>query len=301
MWLGILALLVAGFIGGQSSLLLKLALHDFPPLFLTEIRFILAALIFLPFFLKQRIKLSKKEIQSLFLHSIFFSLNVGIFSIAIQYTTAILSQILYTLVPLVVIVISYKLLREKFTQNKIIGLLIAMLGVGFLISQSVSKSETLTFGTPLGNLLTLAAVLSWSFYMVLSKNLTRKYSPTTTSFFSFLTTVILLLFVVPFEHFIHPLEISKVSVIGLGSVLTLGIFSSALMFFLIQFSIKKTSPFTASFYQYVGPISAAITAIPFLGEKPTHGLIIGGFLTIIGVFVATTFPFLRKKSKSVLQ
>lgn len=301
MWLGIGALLAAGFIGGQSSFLLKLALNDFPPLFLTELRFIIAALVFLPFFLKQKSSFSKKEIKSLFLHSIFFALNVGIFSVAIQYTTAILSQILYTLVPLVVIVLSYKLLKEKFTQNKIIGLFIAMLGIGFLIYQSISKSETLTFGTPLGNLLTLAAVLSWSFYMVLSKNLTKKYTPATTSFFSYLTTIILIFLLLPFEHFVHPFEVSKITITGLGSVFVLGIFSSALMFFLIQFSIKKTTPFTTSFFQYLGPISAAITALPFLGEKPTSGLIIGGVLTIIGVFYATAFPMFRKKKESMLQ
>lgn len=301
MWLGILALLAAGFIGGQSSFLLKIALHDFPPLFLTEIRFIVAALVFLPFFLKQKSNISKKGVRDLFLHSIFFSLNVGILSIAIQYTTAILSQILYTLVPLIVIVLSYKLLKERFTKNKIIGLFIAMLGVGFLIFQSVSKSEILTFGTPLGNLLTLAAVLSWSFYMVISKNLTKKYTPATTSFFSYVTTIVLLFFTLPFENLVRPIIFSNITLVGLGSVLTLGILSSALMFFLIQYSIKKTSPFSASFYQYLGPISAAFTAFPLLGEKPTHGLVIGGVLTMIGVFYATTFPMFRKKKGSVLQ
>lgn len=301
MWLGILALLLAGFIGGQSPILIKIGLREFPPIFLTTFRFLLATIIFLPFYLRQKQTLSRKDIRTLFTQSVFFALNVGLFSIAIQFTTAIISQILYTLVPIIVIFLSYFLLKEKLTSNKIIGLILAMAGVSFLIQQSVVKTDVLTFGTPLGNFLNLGAVFSWSLYMVFSKNLTNKYSSATTSFFSFLVTTLLLFLIVPFEQFFRPLLVNKITIIGLSSVFGLAVFSSALMFFLIQFSIKRTTPFTASFYQYLGPFSAAITAIPFLGEKPTLSLVIGGILIMVGVFWATSYRYARKYLRSVLK
>lgn len=296
---GLVALLFAGFIGGQTPLLLKFGLRDFPPLLFTFLRFVIAMIVLLPFFLLREEKLSSVDIKRLGFQSIFFAGNVAIFSIAIQYTSAIMSQILYTTVPLVVGALSYFMLKEKLTKHKIIGLIIAVAGVGFLLEQSTSKMDVLSFGTPLGNFLTLLAVFSWSIYMVLSKNLTKKYSPITTSFISYIVTAFLLLLFVPIEESIRPFHPSHISLLGSGSLLAVGVISSALMFFLIQFTILKTSPFVASFFQYLGPLSSAITAIPFLGEKPTKSLVISGILIIIGVFIATSYP--QIKGKKVLQ
>lgn len=287
---GLIALMIAGLLGGISPILIKIGVKEIPPLTLTAIRFFLATLIFLPFFLKFKTKnISKRDIKNISFISIFFALNVGIFSIAIQFTTAIVSQILYTLVPIIVVVLSYFVLKEKITKNKMIGLMLAFAGVAFLVQQSIAKEEVLTFGTPLGNFLSIAAVISWSLYMIYSKRLTNKYSPATTTFFSFLVTTILLLLILPIELTIRPLIISNVTFSGISSVLGLAFFSSCLMFFLIQLVIKKTSPFAASLFQYLGPFSAAIFAIPILGEKPTFPLIFAGFLIIFGVFYATNF------------
>ncbi|MDO8621594.1 MAG: DMT family transporter [Candidatus Levybacteria bacterium] len=299
--MGLLALFVAGFIGGQSTLLLKIGIKDFPPLLFTCLRFIIATTVLLPFFILQKEKLKRPDIKQLSLQSIFFAGNVGIFSIASQHTGAIMSQILYTIVPLVVSVLSYFILNEKFTRHKIIGLIIAMGGIIFLIQQSASKMDILSLGTPLGNFLTLLAVLSWAVYMVLSKKLTRVYSPVTTSFVSYAITAFILLILVPIEQSVRPLILSHVTPLGVLSLFTIGIISSALMFFLIQFAIKRTSAFTASFFQYLGPLSAAITAIPFLGEKLTGGLIISGVLVIFGVFYATTYPYAKRGIRYMLK
>lgn len=295
MLLGIVALLAAGFIGGLSPIFLKFGEREIPPLTLTLIRVAIATLVFLPFYLKRKPnKLSKSSIVDLAKNSIFFSINLGVFSIAIQFTTAIMAQILYTAVPIIVAILSFFLLKERFSKNKIIGLIIALLGIAFLIQQSIVKEEVLTFGTPLGNILTLLAVVSWSSYMVFSKRLTEKYSPETTSFFSFVLTTMILIFIAPFELMIRPISVDKISFVGIGSVIFLGVVSSALMFFLIQFAIKKTNPFTTSFFQYLGPFVSAVVSVPLFGEKPTMALVVGGFLIIFGVFLATTYEQLKK-------
>src|SRR3989344_6138599 len=111
---------------------------------LTSLRFVVATIIFLPFYLRTKKPLSKHDIITISKYSIFFALNVAIFSIAIQYTTAIMSQILYTLVPVIVMILSYFILKEKLTIQKIVGLAIAMTGIAFLLYQSASKEESLT-------------------------------------------------------------------------------------------------------------------------------------------------------------
>ncbi|MBI4079099.1 MAG: DMT family transporter [Candidatus Levybacteria bacterium] len=295
MWLGLLALLLAGFIGGQSPLFLKLAQREMPPLFITEIRFLIALVVLVPFFLSQKKQsISRQGVKELVVQSIFFSANVIIFSIAIQYTTAIMSQIIYSFTPIFVLLLSYYFLKEKITFEKVIGTTIAFIGIFFLFEQSVQNADLTTFGTPLGNILTLTATIAWSIYMVISKKVTNVYSPTTTSFFNFAMTAVILIFFLPIEYNINPVALENVSIIGATSVFVLGAISSALMFFLIQFGIKRTTAFTAAFYQYVGPFAGAATAIPILGEKPTTNLIIGGILVLFGVFFATTYQYVKK-------
>jgi drug/metabolite transporter (DMT)-like permease len=60
------------------------------------------------------------------------------------------------------------------------------------------------------------------------------------------------------------------------------------MLFLTQYGIKHTNAFLGSVFLYLGPLFAAVTAIPLLGEQVTTNLIIGGVLILGGVFYATT-------------
>lgn len=300
---GLAALAIANLLGsGLSPLFIKLGIREIPPLVFTALRFILAAIIFLPFYLRQiSKKLSLKDFLLLSLQSIFFAGNVGFFSIGIQFTSAIMSQTLYTFLPIFVGVLSYFTLKERFSKAKIIGSAVALLGVSFLIQQSILKADILSLGTLLGNVIVLCAVMSYSGYITLSQKLTKIYSPVTTSFFNFAITAILLTAIIPFELTINPIILNKITIIGIVSLLGVSIFGSAISFFLVQVGIKKTSAFTASLFQYTGPLSAAITAIPILGEKPTFSMVAGGILIIIGVFYATTWQYIKKQRKSVLQ
>lgn len=301
MWVGLVGLFIVGMLGGFTPVAIKFGVREFPPLLLTTLRFVVAAIVLFPFFLKQQRNVSRFDIWFLFTRSLFFAGNVGLFSIAIQYTTAIVAQILYTLVPIIVLVMSYVFLKEKITISKILGLVIAVVGAGILLQQSIVKAEVITFGTPFGNILNLLAVFSWSYYILVSKELTKKYSPLTTTFSSFITTIVVLLLLLPVEYVIRPIAIGNVTAVGIGSILWLGIFSSAVMFLLTQVVVKKTSPFITSFSQYFGPFASALISIPLLGEKPTSILFFAGLFIFCGVFYATSYEQVRKYLKSVLQ
>ena len=260
-----------------------------------------AEIVFLPFFLREKKRLNHHDIWVLFTRSLFFAGNSGIFSIAMLHTTAIISQVIYSFVPGIVLVMSFIFLREHMTKQRVIGLCIAAIGVGVLIQQSIVKTEVLTFGTLLGNILTLIAALSWAAYTVVSKRLTDEYSPVVTTFASFVTIVIILIFLLPFEYAINPVHLQRVGMVGIGSAAGLGVFSSAFMFFLTQLLIQKTSSFTTSLSQYLAPFAGVVIAIPILGEKPTMLFFIAGICVLAGVFYATSFEVAKKHIRSVLQ
>lgn len=299
MMAGIIALLVANFIGGAlSPVFVKFGVREIPPLIFTTLRFVIAIIIFLPFYLGSRERLKIGDIKIISFYSIFLALNVSLFAIGLQFTTIIVSQILYTLVPVFVGIFSYIILREKFPKIKIMGALVALIGVIFIILQSVEKQQSLTFGTPLGNIIILGAVLSWAMYVTLSKKLTDKYKPVTTTFYGFLLTIVILGIFTPFEIVGTHFSIARITNVGIGNLIGAGIISSALSYFLIQYGIKRTTPFISSVFFYFAPFFASITAIPLAQERITIQLVLGGLLIIIGVFFVASAESVRKRFKN---
>lgn len=298
MGIGIFALLLQNFLGGAlSPIFVKTGVEQISPLVFTMFRFLIAAAVFLPFFLILKKKPDKRGIREISLFSVFFTLNATLYAIGLKYTAIIVSQIFYTTVPVFVAVFAFIFLKEKITRNKILGGLVAGAGVIFLMLQSIERNEAQTFGTPLGNAIVMTAVVSWALYITFSKKLTNKYDPVATTFISFAVTIILLAFVLPFDRFFfepRPFVLSDSLIV---SLLGVGVISSALIFFLFQFGVKRTSAFTSSLFFYFAPFFASLTAIPLEGEKITGNLVIGGLLIIFGVFYATSFDVILRKLK----
>jgi len=147
----------------------KIGIQTISPLFFVFGRFVIAVLCMLPLFVMNKHKqLSLREYRQAFLLAIFLFINATLFTIAIQYTTAVMSQILYTAAPIVVGLLGHYFFLNRLTKENIIGLCIALAGVLFLIMQSATKQEHMTFGTPFGNVLILIAMLSFSGYLLYS-------------------------------------------------------------------------------------------------------------------------------------
>lgn len=293
---GLIALFFANFIGGAlSPLFVKLGIGEFPPVTFTLFRFIIAALALTPFVFLRKTSFDKKHTKQLIFYSLFFSGNVIFYAIGLQFTTAIATQILYATVPILTGILSFFIVHERFGPNKIFGAVLSMIGVGILMYGSLDKSNQVSLGTPFGNFIIMVGILSWTLYLVFSKKLTSVYSPKVTTFASFLVTIVVTAAIIPFEWAIRPFVPSLVTPVGIVSLFGVSVVSSTISYFLIQFGIKRTTPFTASIFFYLAPLFSSLTAVPILHEKITTTLVIGGILIISGVFLATTYEFLKKR------
>lgn len=295
---GLFILLIAQFAG--SSIIpvsTKIGIAYFDPIMFVFLRFLVASILFFPFFFwSKRQKLTKKESARIMLLAFFLFCNVTLFTLGIPHTTVIMSQILYTATPVVVGVLGHLFFSESLTRHKIIGLIIALFGVGFLLLQSVSKQEHLTFGTPFGNVLILIAMLGYSSYLLYARRLanSKKYTSVQISFYTFTFIGLYLLLVNIVYLFIVPVSFHAVSSAGLLSVLAVAS-GNVISYALLQIGIKMTNSFTASLFQYLGPFLSGLVAIPLLHEKPTAELAVGGILIIAGVFYATSYDSLKRR------
>lgn len=279
---------LTAFLGGGISPFVKISLKEIPPLTFTLLRFLSVSLILTPIFLHKEKKIIKiKDLKSLVLVSLLATSNVTFFVLGVKRTTATIAQMLYAAVPIIAGIFSYILLKEKLNPKKIMGVLLGFIGVLTIILLPVFGQKTVFSGDVTGNLLVFIAVASFSLYTVLSKKYQVKYSPLMLTVIFILTTIVIQLFLSPFELKANPYWWQRVSLTGILGLLYVGIIGTGIYYLLYQYAIKKATPVIASMTMYLQPIFSFIWAYMLLGERLTFGFVIGAIMAFSGSYLVT--------------
>ena len=279
----ILAIAIIFFTNGGSPVLTKIALREISPEYYSFLRFIIASLFLLPFFLKGKIKFNK-DLLVLVLVSLILTLNILAFAYGIKLTTTVISSLLYVLGPVLVAIFSYFLLKERIAQAKVLGIILGILGSALVILLPVIQYGNPSAGSLLGNFLILIGVFSTALYTTLSKKLHVKFSPIQVTTIFSLTTCFVMLSLSFREVIENPGLVFNLSGITLFAVFYVGAVCTALYYLLLQYVIKHANPLAASTNLFLNPVSTFAWASFLLAESITLLLILGGFFVLLGTF-----------------
>lgn len=293
----LIAFIIASIIGGANVGFVKFDVAQFPPIMLVALRSILAAAIVFPFVDKKELKKVNVNINLLVV-GLLFTANWIFFAFGIQFTSAIMSQIIYIPTSLIVAVLGFALLKESLKKEEIFGLLLALVGMTVLYADSIKSKDIFTSGTPLGNFLVILGLLSWSLYIVFSRKISKIYRPLTILFFDFVIAAIASLVLLPVQLKLTSFDYAKVTIAGIIGILVLALFSSAGFFYFYQWLIKNTSAFTASLLIYPTAVISIFVGIIFFDEGLTYSLAFGAILAMAGVFFATTYRNVKNYIKN---
>ena len=173
-----LALLGANLIYGANYLIAKGIMPDkIGPSAFVFIRIIGACIMFwgIRIFLKQSIE--KRDIPRLILCGLLgVATNQLFFFHGLNLTSPIDASIIITFIPVMVLILSALILKEKITTNKMLGIIIGGIGAFLLVWYGRSAEGTSSL---LGNLFVLINASSYALYLVIVKPLMRKYNPIT--------------------------------------------------------------------------------------------------------------------------
>lgn len=283
----LLMFLLLSIIGGSNAPLVKNALKDFPPSTLVFLRFGLASLLLLPFVLKEKIHFKKQSFKLLVIASLLMGVNVILYAIGLQYTSIMISQLIYVPKGLFVAVLGYVLLKEVLSKNQKIGLTFTMVGMSILVYGSYQTQDVLSFGKPLGNFLIFIGFFCSSAYYVLSRKVSKDFSPLFITFFSFLLASILSAPFAATEYLGGQLNLQNITTISILNLFALAIFSSIAVYYLAQWIIKHSSAYIAALALYMNFLIASVLGIIIFGEKLTFSFIIAAVLILFGVYIAT--------------
>lgn len=281
--LAILALIIANIIWGAASPIFKWSMQEIPPYTLGTLRFLLAALIILPFVYK-KIAIKKADFpKMLALAAIGITLHIAVFFLGLQMTSSINVPILSALSPVLLIIGSVWYLHEKLKKKIIIGTLISLVGIAIIVIQPILMTGP--DGSIPGNLLIILSIILGAIYTLLLKKYSLSYPALTVVFWTFLlggllfipafiTEIILLN---PFANF------DGKSLVGIGYG---AIFSSAIAYFFYAFGLKYLTASEVGIFIYIEPIITVLVAVPLLNEIVHPIYILGSLFVFAGIFIA---------------
>ena len=170
---------------------------------------------------------------------------------------------------------------EKASKGLIYGSLLALMGVGLIV---FNGSFVLKI-SPIGDLLTLLAALSWAFYSLIIKKMARRY-PTvfiTRNIFFYGVLTILPAFL------LHPLQPDTAVLLQpavLFNLLFLAVLASLICYVLWNVVLKQLGTVRASNYIYLNPLVTMIASFLILDEKITLVALGGAACIVCGVYWA---------------
>jgi len=262
-----------------------------------EIIFLRASISALLFFIIQQLffreKVEKKDILTLALCGIFgVSINQLLFFEGLNLSTPIDASIIMATIPVMVLIISIFLIKEKLTMYKSIGILLGAAGAIITVvygKELASGSDELK-----GNIFLFINSISYSIYFVIVKPLMGKYNSFTvmkwTFFFGFL-------FIIPFStHAFTNVNWAIFNGFTWSSLIYVIIATTFLAYLLIAYSMKYVNSSVASFYIYLQPVVATLLAILMYNEKLSFIKIISALMIFAGIYLVGVKSEIKKSA-----
>ena len=294
---GLIVSLLAGSLWGTVPIVTKFALQELSPFEISFYRAFFAYLFLSSFLLvtgKSRFLLPKRESLPYITALGFF--GVGIFwtliNVGMVYTKAIHSAFLITVYPAMVPLFAPFFLGERTSAREYLGAILAIGGTYLLISKG-HWIPPFTVETIWGDLLSFAASLSFTAYLLLQRKWGSKFSYeySTVNMMGFgIVFHLMTIFVVS-----SPLLLWHIPLKTFGSVLWLAIGCSALPFLLVNKSLKSSRATPTVISLIMSPLVGFFSCLLILGETLTFSGILGGMLIVGGILIAGVWAKRNKR------
>ena len=233
----------------------------------------------------------KKEDFPRIIAAAFFGVafNMLTFFKGLSYTSPIMGAVLMVSTPMIVLILSAIIMKERMKNQKIVGIVLGLTGTLFLILYG--KSMVNAPNATLGNILVFVNAISYGFYLIIVKKLMDKYNA-----FAFVKWIYLFgfLMVLPFGwsefHAVDWNAIPLSIVLKIGFVV---IFSTFFTYLLNLLSMRELKPTTVAVFIYLQPFFATVFAIGLGKDELSWVKIIAALLIFSGVYLV-----IQKKSES---
>lgn len=211
------------------------------------------------------------------------ALNMLTFFKGLSYTSPIMGAVLMVTTPIIVLILSAIIMKERMKKRKILGIVFGLAGTISLILYG--KSLINAPNASLGNLLVFINAVSYAFYLIIVKKLMDKYNAFT--FVKWIYTFGFIM-VLPFGwnefHAINWVIIPTEIYWKIGFVV---VFSTFFTYLLNLLSMRELKPTTVAVFIYLQPLFATIIAVSFGKDDLSLVKLLSAVLIFSGVYLVT--------------
>ena len=291
-----LSLLVANLIYAINYTFAK----DVMPIYIEPSGFILLRVIgalclfAIAYFVFVKEKVERKDILKFAICGVFgVAINQLLFFEGLNLTTPINAAIIMTSNPILVMIMSFLIIKEKITFRKGLGILLGIIGASALILNGGDIS--LDTNMQLGNLFVLINATSYGLYLVIVKPMMVKYHPITVMFFVFSFG---LLYVIPFGFSnLVAVNWSIIPTTIYWEIAFVVICTTFIAYLFNSSALKQLNPSTVSIYIYLQPILATLFAIFRESDTLDETKIIASIIIFTGVYLVSVRSLKARKQK----
>jgi len=230
-------------------------------------------------------KIAKEDYLKIGLSAIFgVALNMLTFFKGLSLTTPINGAVIMTTTPIIVLIFSFLILRERITLRKTTGIVLGMIGTIVLLTYG-PRAVINAPNIQLGNFLVFINAASYGLYLIISKPLLEKYHP-----FHLVKWIYLLgfLMVVPFGW----KEVVQVNwhYLPMHAFFRIGFivfFTTFITYMFNLLALRRVKATTLSVFLYLQPLVASVYAIIVGSDSLNTIKIFAAFLIFFGVYIVS--------------
>ncbi|MBA3422985.1 MAG: DMT family transporter [Rubrobacter sp.] len=277
------SLLMAVLLLGTNPVAVKSAVAEIPPLPFVALRFTAAGLLALgvAWLLGVAGGVGRRDLLAMIgVGVVGVGMNNVFFTLGVSQTTASNTALIYAAVPVWGMILGSALGLERPTQRGILGVALAITGVGVIVYGGLGAD-----GTSLaGDLLVVGATVCWSSYAVFSLPLLRRHPPLTVAAYTMLFGG--LAAAMPAVPFFARVEWADVGGGAWIAALYSTVFVAAFGFAAWQRGISSIGANRVLVYQYLITLTGVVASILLLGEDFGMEKVVGGVILLGGVYMA---------------
>lgn len=192
---------------------------------------------------------------------------------AYRYTTIAIATLAYYVAPVIVMLVSTFLFKERLTKKQILCFLMTTAGLILILGTKGTGTAT---NNLLGSGLGLVAAVLYATVILLNKGI-KHVSSIDRTLMQFLSAVIIL---IPYIALGKGFHLGQLGIPGLANLLILGIFHTGICYCLFFSSLKDLSGQQVAILSYTDPLVAILTSVVILKEGITTFQCMGGLLIL---------------------
>ncbi len=235
--------------------------------------------------------IDKKDYRRILLCAILgMGINMLAFFKGLSLSTPINSAVLITVTPIIVLILSAILIKEKITSRKILGIVIGLAGaLGLILFGNEIRQDAPNI--PLGNFYILLNAIFYGSYMIVAKILIEKYHPFTFMKWLFSLGILICL---PFGyHEFMAIEWAALPFEAVWKIVFVIVGTTFCTYLFNIFALTQLKASTLSAFIYLQPLIGILYAVLTGQDQLTTIKIVAAVLVLLGVYLAS------RKSKPI--